>query len=74
MIKGQLISALEFEDRRGVTPGAFAWRYSGTWRVTTRTPKHENTYLVAEYDVTGLAWLLAFERTLLAVKEEGGET
>ena len=74
MIKGQLISALDFEDRRGVTPGAFSWRYSGTWRVTTRSPKHENTYLVAEYDATGLAWLLAFERTLERTQTEGGDT
>ena len=74
MIKGQLISSLDFEDRPSVTPGAYAWRYSGTWRVTTRSPRHENTYLVAEYDATGLAWLLAFERTLLAVKEEGETT
>lgn len=62
MVKGRLVSALDFARDPTQPHEAYSYCVEGRWYVVRSGPTYLNIYEATEHDTEGLAWLEAHER------------
>lgn len=67
MVKGDLVTALDWRKKTGDPCGQYSYRTGNVWSVVQYGPGFSNTFLVTEHDDAGLQWLQQIER-----REESG--
>lgn len=70
MVKGNLVTALDWSKKKTDPRGQYSYRVNQTWFVVEYGPGFSNSYLVTDHDDAGLRWLEEHERKEEASAED----